>query len=214
MYNVKQTLIAIFMFAAFSLIGQTNKPGYLGISPFHFFRNTFVATYETGIGQDKTLLFSPGVILKDNQNESISGFTGELQFRYYLIHPSFEGMDTKLGGARWQPYVAPYYQYSSISKEFPGYYYDPLGGTSKEYTTSRDITAHAGGVLVGCRALLTKNLFVDLTVGGGFRLSDVKDSYSIVLTEPVPVYNDFDIFDYEYKGIAPKVAFTVGIRLY
>lgn len=45
MYNVKQTLIAIFIFAAFSLIGQTTKPGYLGISPFHFFRNTFVATY-------------------------------------------------------------------------------------------------------------------------------------------------------------------------
>lgn len=211
---MKQNLVALFIFATFSLLGQTVKPGFLGISPFHFFRNTFVATYETGIGQDKSVLISPGVILKDNLNESITGFLAEVQFRYYLIHPSFEGMDTKYGGARWQPYVAPYYQYTSISKEFPGYYYDPLGGLSKEYTTNRDITAHAGGVLVGCRALLTKNLFVDLTLGGGFRLSEVKDSYSIVLPEPVPVYNNFDIFDYEYKGIAPKVAFTVGIRLY
>ena len=66
-----------------------------------------MVNYETGIGKDKTLVFSPGVVLKDNANESLTGFIGELQFRYYLIHPSFDYMDTKYGGVRLQPHVAP-----------------------------------------------------------------------------------------------------------
>lgn len=210
---MRRFYIFIWMLIAVGLKAQTVNPGFLSFSPFQFFRNAFMVNYETGIGKDKTLVFSPGVVLKDNANESLTGFIGELQFRYYLIHPSFDYMDTKYGGVRLQPYVAPYYQYSSIQKELPSYYYDPQTGNGKNYDLTRDITTHAGGVLVGCRGLLTKNLFVDLGIGGGFRLSQLEDSYSIAIP-PQPVYESYDIFDYEYRGIAPKVLFTLGIRLY
>ena len=210
---MKRSILFLLLVVASTAGAQTVKPGFLSISPFHFFRNAFVVNYETGIGKDKTLVFSPGVVLKDNANESLTGFIGELQFRYYLVHPSFDKMDTRYGGARLQPYVAPYYQYASIQKVQPNYYYDPQTGTGSNYELTRDITSHAGGVLVGCRGLLTKNLFIDLALGGGFRLSELEDSYSVNIP-PQPVYDSFDIFDYEYRGIAPKVLFTLGIRLY
>lgn len=193
---------------------QSVKPGFMGISPIHFFRNAFVASYETGIGKDKTIFIAPGVILKDNNNESLTGFTAEVQFRFYLVHPSFDKMDSKYGGARWQPYVAPYYQFNGIEKKFQSYYYDPVLSTSREYTVTRDISANAGGILFGCRAVLTRNLFADVSLGGGFRLSENNESYSINIPSSENIYNTYDIFDYEYRGIAPKFALTLGFRIY
>lgn len=210
---MKKILVLLFSIWLVAGHSQVVKPGFLAISPVHFFRNAFVATYETGIAKDKTILISPGVILKDNNNESLTGFTGEVQFRFYLVHPSFDKMDTPYGGARWQPYVAPYYQFNSIEKKFQSYYFDPVLSTSKEYTITRDITSNAGGILFGCRAVLTRNLFVDVSLGGGFRLSDNAESNSINVPK-TDIYNTYDIFDYEYRGIAPKFALALGFRIY
>ncbi|MBK8699596.1 MAG: hypothetical protein IPN29_08640 [Saprospiraceae bacterium] len=213
---MKRTLFALAVITlSFAASAQKSvKPGFIAISPVHFFRNTFVASFETGIGKDKTLVFMPGVVLKDSENEDLKGFVGEIHFRYYLLHPSFEGMDTKHGGARLQPYVGPYYQYTNLTKTYPGYKYDPVTGNSTKKEFERNTTAHAGGVSVGCRALLTRNLFLDLNVGGGFRFANVDDT---IFDEPqgeYPYYEDYNIFDYEYTGIAPKVGFTIGIRIY
>ena len=46
-----------------------------------------MVNYETGIGKDKTFVFSPGVVLKTMPMSRLQGFIGELQFKV-LPHPS------------------------------------------------------------------------------------------------------------------------------
>lgn len=194
--------------------GQNVKPAYLSISPSHFFRNTFLVSFEFGIGRDKTIAIMPGVILKQNGTEKYKGFQAEIQPRFYLIHPSFENMgDSKYGGARLQPYVAPYYGFLSLQKDYTLYRYDPNNQTNNPKDFVRNTTAHTGGILIGCRANLTKNLFLELNAGGGFRFADIKDTVYNEDPNEFPIYEDYNIFDFDYTGITPKIGFLVGIRL-
>jgi hypothetical protein len=193
---------------------QSTKPIYLGISPTHFFRNTFLLHSEFGIAKDKTLAIFPGVILKEGVNEDLQGFQIEVQPRFYLIHPSFESMDTKYGGARLQPYIAPYYGFMDLKRNYKGYGYDPKTQLTLEKEFERNATAHSGGVLIGCRGNLTKNLYIELNAGGGFRFANIDDTITKEDPNIFPYYYDSNIFDFDYTGIAPKIGLLVGIRFH
>ena len=212
----KNILVALLMITLANIAhSQSVQPGYLSISPSHFFRNTFLLSYETGIGKDKTIAILPGVILKQNGSEKYKGFQAEIQSRFYLLHPSFANMEeSKYGGARIQPYVAPYYSYMSLQKDYTLYSYNPNNPSGEAKDFERNTTAHSGGVIVGCRINFTKNLFIDFNAGGGFRFADIEDTVYAEDPNLFPIYEDYNIFDYDYTGITPKIGFLVGIRLY
>lgn len=204
------TVLTYLYFASF---GQSVNPTYLGISPAHFFRNTFLVHLETGYAKDKTIAILPGVILKDNGNEKLKGFQVEVQPRFYLIHPSFEALESE-NSIVLQPYISPYYGYFTLEREYTSYGYNPNTGqgTTKDFV--RNINAHSGGIILGCRLNITNNFYVDVNAGGGFRFANIDDTIYNEDPNIFPVYEDYDIFDFDYTGITPKVGLVLGVRLH
>ena len=62
------------------------------------------------------------------------------------------------------------------------------------------------GVLIGYQQTFFEILFLEIYVGGGIRTANISDTSS----EANFYYND-GIFDEDYKGVFPKIGFSIGL---
>ena len=162
------------------------------ISPLSFFSSTFQVSYERLTGSDKSLNFSAALTYKDSENEAVTGYRGEFQFRYFILQHETPRAKRKL-------YFAPFIfdQYTDVTEH--GYYYYPYQGPG-DY--SYKVNSFAAGVVGGVNWTFAKRFVMDIFVGGGVRTSNAKNINTYY-------YND-GLMGYAYKGIFPRVGFDLG----
>ncbi len=163
------------------------------IDPIRFFSSTFQLSYERLVDKDKSLNFSAGLIYKDTESESVNGFRGEFQFRYFILEREIYNPTRKI-------YFAPFIfdQYVDVINRN---YYNS-NGIQEQY--SYKTNAFGGGIVMGVNWVFSKRFVIDAFLGGGVRSSNMDKNYSAYYT------NNNGIMDYGYKGIFPRVGLDLG----
>ncbi len=206
MRTLKILVIALFAFLSLSTFAQnseipsTPKPSYekdaLQIAPFGFFRHTLQVGYIKRLkGGKQSLVVTPSIVLKKNDNESTTGIKAGLQYRFYLNYNKFSNEDKNVRG-----YAAPYYRFSSIKKtdsdvDFFGETILPIG--EREGT----MVSNEAGLLMGFEIKFFERMHLDLFAGGGARFSNNEGDNWVI---------DDSIIGYGYTGIKPTIGLNVG----
>lgn len=198
----KLSLIVLLSFAYFFVDAQDQviEPdaypapyrNIIKINPLSFFSSTFQMSYERLIGSDKSLNFSAGLTYKDDDYESVSGYRGEFQFRYFVLQRETTRAARKL-------YFAPFVfdQYTEvIERNYNSYPYQALD----EYRYK--VNSFGAGVVMGVNWTFAKRFVLDAFVGGGVRTSNMNNVTNS--------YIDNGLMGYGYKGIFPRVGLDLG----
>jgi hypothetical protein len=198
----KIILVSFFAILGFTVNAQKKAiPGpfkhVVKFNPPMFLFSTMNLSYEYRPDVAKSFQLSGGITYKSRANDYYSvkdyveGYTGELQIRLYPL--AEEGTDKNLYN---NFYVAPYmqYKYYIIKNLFK----DSYDNNVQVYSTDR-FSAYSLGILTGINNVVNKRFHIDIYIGGGIRLADTKK------------FND-NIFDYGFKGIAPRIGFDLGIN--
>jgi hypothetical protein len=164
------------------------------INPLSFFSSTFQMSYERLVGEDKSLNFSAGLTYKDSDDESVSGYRGEFQFRYFVLQRETANASRKL-------YFAPFVfdQYTDVTDR--NYYYSyPYAGYDETY--KYNVNSFGAGIVMGFNWIFAKRFVLDAFVGGGVRTSNLEKISNY--------YFDDGLMGYGYKGIFPRVGLDLG----
>lgn len=162
------------------------------INPISFFTSTFQLSYERLVGKDKSLNFSAGLTYKDSDNESVSGYRGEFQFRYFVLQRETNRASRKL-------YFAPFVfdQYADVINRN---YYNYLNQIQEEYRYK--VNSFGAGVVIGVNWTFARRFVLDAFVGGGVRTSNMDNNSNFYLNN--------GLMSYGYKGIFPRVGLDLG----
>jgi hypothetical protein len=164
----------------------------LKVNPLSFFSGTFQMSYERLIGSDKSLNFSAGLTYKDSEDENVTGYKGEFQFRYFILQRETPRANRRL-------YFAPFIfdQYSEVLQHNA---YNGLGISGKyQY----DVNSFGTGIVMGVNWVFSKRFVIDAFIGGGVRTSNARPSYN-------NYFIDDSLFGYAYKGIFPRIGLDLG----
>ncbi|HRH34625.1 MAG TPA: hypothetical protein PKY12_06175 [Catalimonadaceae bacterium] len=183
------------------------KPVVLKVSPFHFFDNTLqvgaeffkTKTFKTSVFAAANITYRPGQKISDN------GGAVELQVRHYprgfkadssgWIRNSASGFYLGFGAnIGFNEYIDKEYYFSS----FP----------EKVTVKSQWITP---SVVFGYQLIAWEALYLDLFLGGGIRINDVKFTSASNTVSEEDYMTNSNIFSRYYKGILPKAGFTLGV---
>lgn len=194
----KLSLIVLLSFSYVFVAAQDQvmePQGYrnsIKIDPMRFFSSTFQISYERLVCSDKALNFSAGLTYKDDDYESVSGYRGEFQFRYFVLQRETTRAARKL-------YFAPFVfdQYTDVTER--NFYYDPYQVTD-EYRYK--VNSFGAGIVMGVNWTFAKRFVIDAFVGGGVRTSNMNN--------PSNSYIDDGLMGYGYKGIFPRVGLDLG----
>lgn len=215
-------LIRIFIWAGlsifFSILAQAQnpaqrpkfedlrKPHVFRLSPFHFFDFSLNGTLEIFDSRTykRSLIVSLTGIYRDQRNYSDKGGALEVGGRYYPR--SFRADSIVWGRNRAYGIYLGYGVQLGINTQRNINQFDPNGlpSTWISEIESRWATPY---FCIGFQILAFETLFIDVYAGGGMKLNEVSYSNQMqnyINTEP-------SIFDREYKGIIPKMGFTIGI---
>lgn len=186
------------------------KPVVLKVSPFHFFDNTLqvgaeffkTKTFKTSLFAAANVTYRPGQRISDN------GGSIELQARHYprgfkadssgWVRNSASGFYLGFGAnIGYNEYIDKEYYFNSSLPE-------------KITVTSQWVTP---SVVFGYQLIAWEALYLDIYLGGGIRINDVK--YSSTPSGPTEedYFSNSSIFSRYYRGILPKAGFTLGIGL-
>jgi hypothetical protein len=190
---------------------DVRKSMVFGLSPFHFFDNSISVSGEFfSPNYRKSVRLMLTGIFKDVPKLSDKGFALELSGRYY---PKSFQCDSVMWGRNMASGIylgygaqAGFNEYMNQDRFFDnnGYPYD-LEQTSIWVTPF---------VCFGYQFTLYEVLYIDIFVGGGIKFNNVSRSIS---GSSALSYSDYqenpNIFQREYKGILPKIGFTIGLGL-
>lgn len=188
------------------------RKSVIKLSPFHFFDRSiqlnsefFKENYKTSFVAGFTGTY------RDDKEVSDQGFALELQARHY---PRSFRVDT----SRWVENGA-YGVYfgvgvsagANVYKSKSDYY-------SSSYTmASGSTTANSHwvtpSVFIGYQLIVWDAMFLDFYIGGGMKMNDVKKSSSLPGINPELEMTNGSIFSRYYKGILPKLGFTLGVGI-
>ncbi|MFY0651017.1 MAG: hypothetical protein JXQ96_03240 [Cyclobacteriaceae bacterium] len=203
------TLLFI-IFSAFDAQSQDSSADgpsktVMKIQPQQFIDHTFFLALEK-FNKDYGKSFMLGLGLTSTNNEySESGYKAEIQYRYYPL--KFTENEGRKAGSKYHGgiYASIYLHHSYNVRSSPYYDYNNPDPTPME--NKRKILAFNPGVTIGYQKTFFEKLYLDVYVGGGIRTTNVSDSQSGFID-----YND-GIFDENYKGIFPKIGFSIGLGL-
>lgn len=193
-------LIPFFTFLAFATMAQnklapTPYNHVAKFSPLQFLFNTMSLSYEYRPSISKSFQFSSGITYKSHIEDDYSikdyveGYTNELQIRLYPLAKE------EVGNKFYNNfYVAPYLQYryyiiKDLSRD---------NGGVNTLSTDR-FSCYSMGIFTGINNVINKRFYIDVYIGGGVRLANTKK------------FNE-NIFDYGFKGIAPRIGCDLGIN--
>lgn len=181
------------------------------ITPGDFFNSTFTAGLET-MNKSYTRSLNLHFNLRSGENweGDIFGIGGEISYRLYagrglVIQESRRG-NRFIQGA----YFAPYLRGGYLTKQYDPnqQVYDPVTNTWNPLGESNktEITYFFPGIYVGWQRTFWDLIYMDVFLGGGVRMANVKHG--------TPLLNDNwtdGIFDVEYNGVAPRLGINLGI---
>lgn len=224
---MKSSFIAFALFFSATLVFGQNNPFFnanlkkkefkdvrknmvFGLSPFHFFDNSISVSGEFfSKSYKKSVRLALTGIYRDNKRLSDKGFAMELSGRYYP--KSFE-CDSMVWGRNMASGIYLGYGAQAGLNEYIQYdlmFYNQNSSTT-EYIDIKETSLWVSPfVCFGYQFTLYEVLYVDVFVGGAIKFNDVDRS------NPVLGYGEENpnIFQREYKGIMPKIGFTIGLGL-
>jgi len=181
----------------------------LKISPVQFANSTFEVNYERYFKEKRhSVVISPALLLKQNNPESLIGFKGNLQYRYYFTHLHKDTHKTWIF-SNLAFYGGSYVQALTAKEEYWGSY----SNENYEYITDifeKDINSIEGGVLLGMQIDIIPRLALDFYFGGGIKYADVEDTITTYL-DPNRV-ESYGVLDREYTGVLPKGGLQLGFN--
>ena len=208
--------IAIFIALLLPLIGigqsdHFSRQNAIKISPVEFGKAEFQLSYERYFGdRSSSLTISPSFILKENSFESKEGIQIEGQYRFYLSHLRKDQRNVFLGFHNIGLYTGIYLRYMDYSEDYQHYWYDNELGEHQTQEFTKTVNATESGALIGIQIDITQRILLDFFVGGGIRYTDLTDSKDGVINEEI-YYEDYGVFDPEYKGVKPRIGFQIGV---
>jgi hypothetical protein len=182
------------------------------LSPFHFFDRSLNVQGEFFVSPTykNSLLIGLTGMYRDTKNRTDKGISLEVQGRYYPRAFSADTMPfirNKAGGF----YLAYGAQFGvNENKEISG-----LWDINGVYS-SNDLKTKSAWVTpffcFGYQVVAWETLYVDIYLGGGMKINNVSYSPDIQKNSNF-IEEDPSIFDRAYKGIIPKLGFSVGIGI-
>ena len=162
------------------------------INPLSFFSSTFQLSYERLVGMDKSLNFSVGLTYKDSDYESVNGYRGEFQFRYFVLQRETIKTNRKL-------YFAPFVfdHYTDVTERNYNYNFS----TSQDFYRYR-VNSVGAGVVIGVTWTFAKRFVLDTFVGGGVRTSNMNNNSQFFIND--------GLMGYGYRGIFPRIGLDLG----
>ncbi len=211
---MKNTITLFIMCFAFITNAQSDHFKYtnaLKLSIFEFARDEIQLSYERFLGENRTksLIITPSLIYKSQNDETKTGFQLMSQYRFYVSQVRSDERNTFLGMYNIGFYAGPYAQGLIYSEDYLYSYWNNTGGQYMESIFTKDIKSVEGGVIIGLQFDITSRILMDFFVGGGIRYSKVDDTFDI--SSPDIYRETYNIFDQEYNGVKPKIGFQVGI---
>jgi len=179
------------------------------ISPVQFANSTFQINYERFFKEKKySLVVSPAILLKQNTPESLIGFKGNIQYRFYFTHLHKETHKTWIF-SNLAFYGGGYAQYLIANEAYWASYPD----NNFNYITDifkKEINSIEGGVLLGIQIDIIPRLVLDFYFGGGIKYSDVVDSFTPLTDNQYPY--TYGVLDREYTGVVPRGGLKFGFN--
>lgn len=180
----------------------------LRISPVQFANSTFEVNYERYFNDKKHgVVISPAFLLKQNTPESLIGFKGNVQYRFYFAHLHKDTHKTWIF-SNLAFYGGSYAQYLTAKEEYWGSYNNDYNYVSDIF--EKDINSIEGGILLGIQMDLIPRLTLDFNFGGGIKYADVEDSITPFLKEERNY--SYGVLDREYTGVVPTGALQLGFN--
>ena len=205
-------IVAIFLPAL--LFGQSDhfsNKNAIKISPVEFGKAEFQISFERYFGdRTSSITITPSIILKENNFESIEGFQIGGQYRIFLSHLRSDSKRVFLGFHNIGLYTGLYAQYQDYKEDYKFTWWDNTTNIEYNREFTKEVNAIEGGALIGVQIDVTKRILVDFFVGGGVRYADFTDSKDGIVPENY-YYEEYGVFDVEYKGVKPRVGFQLGI---
>jgi len=188
---------------------NTEYKNSIKISPAQFANSTFELNYERFFNEKThSILLSPAFMLRQNSPESLYGFKGQIQYRYYFSHLHKDTHKTwKFSNIGF--YTGLYTQYLNATEEYWGSY----TSNNQNYITelfNKDISSIEGGVLIGMQIDIIPRLVLDLYLGGGIKYADVEDTMTPYIEGEYHSY--YSVLDREYTGVVPKGGLQIGFN--
>jgi hypothetical protein len=211
---MKKILLIIVIFLPALMFGQSDhfsNRNAIKISPVEFGKAEFQIAYERYFGdRSSSITISPSIILKENNYESKEGFQIGGQYRIFLSHIKSDSRRIFLGFHNIGVYTGLYAQYQDYKEDYKSNWWDMATDMQSNGEFTKKISATEGGAIIGVQIDITKRILIDFFVGGGVRYSDITDSKDGVVDEN-QYYEDYSVFDPEYKGVKPKIGFQLGV---
>lgn len=190
---------------------STQKLNVIKLSPFEFGKAEFQVAYERYFGnRSSSIIISPSIILKDNNNETKEGYQIMGQYRFYLSHLNKANGNSFLGMNNWGFYSGIYALYLDYNEEFIFGYYDPISSNYISGKYKKELTSFETGAIIGVQVDITSRFVFDFYIGGGVRKSDLYDE-RVEIENNQDYFTDYGVFDVEYQGVKPKIGFQIGI---
>jgi hypothetical protein len=188
-------ILALQATTAQDIAEKKSYPNIFKFSVTNFFDNTFQVSYERKICANSGLMFSAGILYKNNNSDKMEGFKTDVQYKYFVYTKEKENTGMTI-------YFAPYVFYRYTEKT--SYYYSdfpPYNYPWKYYYNS-----FSGGVLFGMGFTIAKKICIDAYVGGG-----IKRTFGAHLKDELLYYNN-SIWQPGYNGITPRGGIDVGFK--
>ena len=173
------------------------------IAPFYLFNETFMISYERIFPDNGALRITPSVTLSNVSDGS------------YFSRKNREGVGVELAykallfptAQKFNIYFGPYLLYRYVKNTYTDYpYYGIQPAVALPPTKTID-EFNVMGVGIDTGVKLTFGRFImDFTFGGGLRYPLNNSNFEIDNSAS-------DIFDDNFKGIAPRVNFMLGVAL-
>ena len=217
MLNIKVILV-ILLAISLSFTAQAQEANTLGrtvlkISPVEFGRAEFKLGVEHFFANRKSSIsFMPSAILKESLQETKKRWLTAAQYRFYLSHINKADRNTLFGFENYAFYTGIFGLYQSYKKDYSREYYDDLTDTYRSGDFHKEVTAQEGGLILGLQISITKRIIVDLNLGGSIRNNKLEDNFDYEQPNYY-YYEDYSVFEPEYKGVKPVIGFMIGIVL-
>lgn len=224
---MKTTLIVIgLIFSTLTVNGQAmtyygvkkkdfkdvRKSMVFGLSPFHFFDNSISVSGEffSSDYRKSARLVLTGTF-RDVPKLSDKGFALEVSGRFYPKSFQCDSAMWSRNGA--SGIYLGYGAQAGFNEYIDNNKFDYYGNNAKLEQTSTWVTPF---VCFGYQFTLYEVLYLDIFVGGGIKFNNVNREFSGnttgIYTNPDYQENP-NIFQREYRGILPKIGFTLGLGL-
>jgi hypothetical protein len=187
--------------------------------PTYIFRSTLqIGIQRFNKYQDRSFVLYGGITGLSGEYLKENGYTAEAQYRFYV-----KRFKVRVNQNEKSYQQGIYVGIWARGEQFDGKYayqdienFDLQGNIDFiSYKGTRNVEALSGGIQFGFQQTFAEHFFIDLYVGGGYRVASVDTQTEIQNTEEIR-HSDIirwhnGIFDRGYQGVLPRAGFGLGV---